>query len=160
MKKIIALVLVALMAMTMVFACAEEAPEEVEIVEEEVEETEDEKPEEEETEDGWLADELEELQEADELDGGWTASESPALTEDIQAIFDKAVEDIDGYTVTPVAYLGSQVVAGTNYAFLCQGKFDDDAKLSYIMLYVTQDTEGNVEILDIADFDIGEYCGY
>ena len=67
---------------------------------------------------------------------------------------------IDGYTVTPVAYLGSQVVAGTNYAFLCQGKFDDDAKLSYIMLYVTQDTEGNVEILDIADFDIGEYCGY
>ena len=34
MKKIIALVLAALMAMTMVFACAEEAPEEVEIVEE------------------------------------------------------------------------------------------------------------------------------
>lgn len=57
--------------------------------------------------------------------GGWTAnSEFGAVTlpEEAQAAFDKAMVSYEGDKLTPVAFLGTQVVAGINYQFLCQGK--------------------------------------
>ena len=52
------------------------------------------------------------------LSGGWTPSADPAVTEELQVVFDKGLEGLVGVGYTPVAYLGSQVVAGTNHAFL------------------------------------------
>ena len=52
------------------------------------------------------------------LSGGWTPSADPAVTEELQALFEKGLEGLVGVGYTPVAYLGSQVVAGTNHAFL------------------------------------------
>ena len=98
------------------------------------------------------------------LSGGWTPSEDPAVTEELQAIFDKGMEALTGASYIPVAYLGSQVVAGTNHAFLCKAVTAYPGSLetapAYAMVYLYQDLSGNVSILSIADFDIGSLCEY
>ena len=62
---------------------------------------------------------------------------------------------------TPVAYLGSQVVAGTNHAILCQAAaVYPDAQPYFVIVYLYEDLAGNVSILNIADFDFGSFCTY
>ena len=98
------------------------------------------------------------------LSGGWTPSADPAVTEELKALFEKGTETLTGVSYTPVAYLGSQVVAGTNHAFLCQAVTAYPGALeaapAYAMVYLYEDLEGNVTILSIADFDIGSLCTY
>ena len=55
--------------------------------------------------------------------GGWTVSKASYsfLTSGQKKIFNKAVKGLTGVTYKPVALLAKQVVAGTNYVFLCQG---------------------------------------
>ena len=58
----------------------------------------------------------------DILAGGWTVSvptKGAKLEEKVQAIFDKATSTITGVTYYPIALVGKQLVAGTNYAILC-----------------------------------------
>ena len=52
---------------------------------------------------------------AEPMLGGWTVAESAEITEEQKAIFDKAMEKLVGVGYEPVAYLASQVVAGTNH---------------------------------------------
>ncbi len=93
--------------------------------------------------------------------GGWTPSADPAVTEEIREIFDKGMEGLVGVNYVPVAFLGSQVVAGTNYAILCQAAVVvPDAQPFYAIVYLYQDLEGNVSILNIAELDIGSLCTY
>ncbi len=93
--------------------------------------------------------------------GGWTPAEDSAVTEERQAILDKGLEGLIGASYTPVAYLGSQVVAGTTHAFRCQtAAIVPDAVPHWTIVYLYEDLEGNVSILNIADFDIGALCTY
>ena len=93
--------------------------------------------------------------------GGWQAAEDPTVTEELQAIFDKGLEGLVGVGYKPVAYLGSQVVAGTNHAFLCQGTVVvPNAVPTWKIVYLYQDLQGNVSVLDIEDFDFGALCSY
>lgn len=98
------------------------------------------------------------------LSGGWTPSEDPTVTEELQALFETGTDTLTGMDYVPVAYLGSQVVAGTNHAFLCQavsaypGEEGMQSDPAYAMVYLYEDLSGNVSILNIADFDIGAYC--
>ena len=96
--------------------------------------------------------------------GGWTPSADPAVTEELQALFDKGTETLTGVSYIPVAYLGSQVVAGTNHAFLFQAVTAYPGSLetapAYAMVYLYEDLSGNVSILSIAEFDIGSLCTY
>lgn len=98
------------------------------------------------------------------IEGGWTASSDPTVTEALEALFEKGTETLTGADYIPVAYLGSQVVAGTNHAFLCQavtaypGSLETDP--AYAMVYLYEDLSGEVSILSIADFDIGSLCTY
>lgn len=98
------------------------------------------------------------------LSGGWTPSTDPAVTEELKALFDKGTETLTGASYIPVAYLGSQVVAGTNHAFLCRAVTAYPGSLetapSYAMVYLYEDLNGQVSILSIADFDIGSLCTY
>ena len=95
------------------------------------------------------------------LAGGWQASEDPAVTEELQAVFDKGLEGLVGVNYVPVAYLGSQVVAGTNHAFLCQATVVyPDAVPSWKIIFLYEDLQGNVSIMNIADFDFGALCTY
>ena len=96
--------------------------------------------------------------------GGWEPSADPAVTEELQAVFEKGMSTLTGTSLTPVAYLGSQLVAGRNHAFLCQvgtaypGTLDADP--AYAIAYLYEDLQGNVSILNIEDFDIGSLCTY
>ena len=162
MKKLIAI----LTALTMLFGavCAfaekDDEPDGEELLEELAEEFED------------LAEELEEeLEDVDDggeeapifggLAGGWQAAADPEVTEDLQAIFDKGLEGLVGVDYAPVVYLGSQVVAGTNHAFLCQASVVvPNAVPQWAVVYLYEDLEGNVSILDIEDFDFGLLCDY
>ena len=93
--------------------------------------------------------------------GGWTVAEDPTVTEEIQALTDKGVEGLLGVHYVPIAYLGSQMVAGKNHAVLCQATVVyPDAKPSLVILYLYEDPEGNVQLLNVSDFDIGALCTY
>ncbi len=101
---------------------------------------------------------------AERLAGGWKPAEDPAVTEELRNLFDQGTAAITGVSYIPVAYLGSQVVAGTNHAFLCQavtaypGSLDTPPAWAIVYLY--QDLGGNVSVLSIADLDIGSLCAY
>ena len=99
---------------------------------------------------------------ADEpLSGGWTPAEDYTVTEERQALFEKGLEGLLGVNYVPVAYLGSQVVAGTNHVFLAQATVVyPDAQPTYVLVYLYEDLQGQVTILNIADLDIGALCTY
>lgn len=101
---------------------------------------------------------------AEPLLGCWRPSEDPTVTEELKAIFEKGTETLTGASYIPVAYLGSQLVAGTNHAFLCQAVTAYPGALvtvpAYAMVYLYEDLSGNVSILSIADYDIGSLCTY
>ena len=95
------------------------------------------------------------------LMGGWAAAEDPTITDEVRALFDKAMEGLVGVDYVPVAYLGSQVVAGTNHAILCQGTVVyPGAQPAWKIVFLYENLEGGVEILNIADFDFGSLCTY
>lgn len=100
------------------------------------------------------------------MSGGWTTSADPTVTDELKALFEAGTETLTGIDYEPVAYLGSQVVAGTNHAFLCQavsaypGVEGMESEPAYAMVYLYEDLSGQVSILSIADFDIGSLCTY
>jgi hypothetical protein len=95
------------------------------------------------------------------LMGGWTPAENPTVTEDVRALFDQAMEGLLGVDYVPVAYLGSQVVAGTNHAILCQATVVyPGAQPAWKIVFLYEDLTGHAEFLSIADFDFGSLCTY
>ena len=95
------------------------------------------------------------------LMGGWAAAEDAAITDEVRALFDKAMEGLVGVNYVPVAYLGSQVVAGRNHAILCQATVVyPGAQPAWKVVFLYEDLTGGVTILNIADFDFGGLCTY
>lgn len=96
-----------------------------------------------------------------QIAGGWTVSSEPAapsIPEEAKEAFDKAVAELAGVGYEPIAYLGSQVVAGVNYGFLCRATVvSPDAEPSLCTLKVYCDLEGNATIQDIKDIAISDY---
>lgn len=95
-------------------------------------------------------------------DGGWTAADSSAaeLPEEVQAAFDKAFETLTGSynEMTPIAYIGKQVVSGTNYAVLYRVTYaDEKVQAGLVVFTVYEDLEGNAELLSSEEFDIADY---
>lgn len=84
---------------------------------------------------------------------------SPAkMPEDVQTAFEKAVEGYEGMSFTPVAYLGSQVVAGANYAVLCVAKpAEQNSKNELKVVVVYKDLEGGASVLRVTDFYLESY---
>lgn len=88
--------------------------------------------------------------------GGWSAAEGAALTEEARAAFEKATEGMVGVDYVPVALLGTQLVAGTNYAVLCEARaVVPDAQPYYAIVFVYRDLQGGAELLKIVDLDLG-----
>ena len=87
--------------------------------------------------------------------GGWTRADSPEITDDITKLLDKATQTLTGATYTPVAYVASQVVAGTNHCILCKvAPVVPDAAAKYALVYIYEDLEGNAEITKVLDTDV------
>ncbi|MBQ1366079.1 MAG: hypothetical protein IIY60_09725, partial [Clostridia bacterium] len=55
---------------------------------------------------------------------------------------------------TPVTLLGTQVVAGTNYAVLSKASEINNGS-KWVIIYLYQDLEGNASVLSIADVTLG-----
>ena len=87
--------------------------------------------------------------------GGWTPAEDFSVTDERRAIFDKGMAVLLGVDYEPLAYLGSQVVAGTNHVFLVKGTVVVPTRpVSYALAYLYEDLQGNVKLLNIADLPI------
>lgn len=82
--------------------------------------------------------------------GGWELNQgslSLSKHKEAKAAFEKAVEGLTGYQYQAAAYLGRQIAAGTNYAYLCRGTVVvPNAESEYVILYVYQDLQGNAKI--------------
>ena len=92
---------------------------------------------------------------AEPMVGGWSVAENNAVTEEQKVVFNKAIEKLMGVSYEPVAYLGSQLVAGTNHCFLCKATvIYPDAVPSYKLVYIYQDLQGDATVTQVADLDI------
>ncbi len=95
------------------------------------------------------------------ITGGWTyASEftDVQMPEDATQALTKAAAMVDGVIYKPVAYLGSQVVAGLNYAFICEVTTVTENPVSTLnVVKVYRDTEGNATITGSKAISLAEY---
>ena len=95
---------------------------------------------------------------AEPLLGGWKVAENSEITEDVQALFDKAMEKLVGVNYEPIAYLASQTVAGTNHCILCRATVVyPDAQPFLALVFIYEDLQGNTEITNIAEFDVATF---
>lgn len=98
--------------------------------------------------------------EATEVVGGYTVSDEAAattLTDDERAAFDAAIDGLVGVTYTPVSTLATQVVAGTNYAFLCKGEVADaQGTTGWYVLVVYEDLSGKAELTSAEQIDLAD----
>ncbi len=82
--------------------------------------------------------------------GGWTKAEDPVVTDEIKALVEKATGGMTGAAYSPVAYIGSQVVSGTNHAILCKcTPVTPDAVPTYAIVVIYEDLEGNAEVTEV-----------
>ena len=92
--------------------------------------------------------------------GGWSAytdnpTEIPA--EALDAL-NAALEGLEGCIYKPIALLGTQVVAGTNYCFLCETTVVvPDAQPSYALVYVFNGLEGEHELLRVQEIEFSAF---
>lgn len=90
------------------------------------------------------------------LAGGWSATESAEVTSEMQTLLEAALNGLTGAVYTPVALLGTQIVAGTNYCFLCRASAVIlDPQPYYALVYVYQDLDGNAALLSIQELTLG-----
>ena len=94
------------------------------------------------------------------MTGGWSAytddpTEIPA--EALDAL-NAALEELVGCVYKPIALLATQVVAGTNYCFLCETTVvAPDAQPSYALVYFYDGVNGEKEVLKVDEI---KFCSY
>ena len=80
------------------------------------------------------------------------------ITDDINNIFYQALDSYQTGTITvsytPVALLGTQVVAGTNYAVLSKASEINKGTI-WVIIYLYQDLENNASVIRVADLPLG-----
>ncbi len=96
--------------------------------------------------------------------GGWTyngnAYSSKVLPASAKKIFKKAKSKYVGVDLTALALLGTQVVNGTKYRYLCQGKImDAEGSVNLYVVDVWKKAGGKCRITDCDVIDIPAYLG-
>lgn len=89
--------------------------------------------------------------------GGWSYAESTEITDKIMQVMEKATETLTGETYEPVAYIGSQVVSGTNHAILCKASpsvKELNGESRFTIVFVYENLEGKCEITGNKDITI------
>ena len=97
------------------------------------------------------------------LAGGWTYASEFAdvqIPEDAGEALTKAAGKVEGVIFKPVAYLGSQVVAGVNYAYICEVTTIKENPVSTLnVVRVYRDLEGGASVTGSKVINIAEYNG-
>ncbi len=91
------------------------------------------------------------------LAGGWTANSEAtvALSDEESQIFQKAAAAYTGTALEPVTVLATQVVAGTNYAYLCRESSGSEATATkWAIAVVYNDLEGNAQITHVDSIEL------
>lgn len=84
--------------------------------------------------------------------GAWTPFET-TLTTDTMDLFQKATDQLVGVSYRPIA-VSTQVVAGTNYSFFCNGTPTYPNATTYAaMLEVYQQPDGSIHLTEIKRVD-------
>ena len=84
--------------------------------------------------------------------GGWEVNSGSLsidddANKDAKEAFENATDGLEGYFYEPIAVLGRQVVAGTNYSILCRGTVVvPDAEPVFEIITIYEDLDGNTEI--------------
>ncbi|MCR5021100.1 hypothetical protein [Ruminococcus sp.] len=83
--------------------------------------------------------------------GGWSINyDSTSLSKnpDAKSAFLKARKAVTDISIQPIAYLGSQVVSGRNYCFLCKlTAVSSDSRPEIALVYIYEDLKGNAKII-------------
>ena len=94
---------------------------------------------------------------AEALSGGWQTAADITLTPERLAPLEATLDGLVGVTYEPVAYLGSQVVAGVNHAYLCRATVVyPGAQPTWTVVVVYEPLEGPAQLLRISDLDLAE----
>ena len=76
--------------------------------------------------------------------------------QDVNTVFEKGLEGLDGADYEAVAYLGNQVVGGTNYMVLMRiTPVVLNAEPEFGLVTFNQDLDGNVTMLEVQDLELG-----
>lgn len=90
-----------------------------------------------------------------EIQGGFTQAKNPTITKKIKTLCDKAFDEIEGCTYTPVALLGTQAVAGTNYCILFKvTPVVPNAKETYVIGTIYENLEGKATCIELLDSNL------
>ena len=86
--------------------------------------------------------------------GSWLVPKNHSVATDMPKTavkaFNKAAKKLDGNQLEPIAYLGNQIVSGTNYMFLCHGKTTTKKPVNLIQVVtVNQNLKGKATIKSI-----------
>ena len=88
------------------------------------------------------------------ISGGVTVNEDakPIVTDEQKEEFEKAINSFDSLSMEPVALLGEQVTAGTNYAYLCLDKTNSGTPVTSWDIAVTySDFYGKAKLTSIIE---------
>ncbi len=86
--------------------------------------------------------------------GGWNMTEATegTLPEEAKEAFEKALDGFVGSDIIPVALIGKQIVAGTNYCILAAvAPVVPDAEYEWKLVYVYADLQGGAKLMAIED---------
>ncbi|MBP5260996.1 MAG: hypothetical protein J6Z43_02570 [Clostridiales bacterium] len=87
--------------------------------------------------------------------GGWQLADSSEITDEMRAMFDDAFTEFAGAGYTQLAFIASQVVAGRNYCFLCQGQVvAPDTDPFYALVYIYEDPDHESIITNIVNVSL------
>ena len=93
------------------------------------------------------------------LVGGWEVAEvgRSEFEADEEEMFKKAMEVVLGETYEPVCVLATQLVSGTNYAFLARGTTVTETPVSnFFVVTIYKDLEGNASLKGISEINLSD----
>ncbi len=86
--------------------------------------------------------------------GGWIEAEDKTVTIKLKDIFDKAIAEYDGVALEPVELIATQVVAGTNYKFLCKGTpVTEEPVEKKFEVIIYKDLEGSCSVSTVVELE-------
>lgn len=99
----------------------------------------------------------------DEEKVNWTVNmDNKALTipKEAKKAFESATKKYTGMTFEPIALLGTQVVSGKNYMFLCKGTtVTQEPVSSYQIVTIYNDLKNVASVKEVTEFDASKYIG-
>ena len=98
------------------------------------------------------------------MTGGWATNtaklSSKGIPKTAQKAIDKAKKKYKKVSLTPLVLLSSQVVAGTNYRFLCSGKAQGSSEVGFYAVDVYRNLKGAAKITSCKLIDLDKYLNY